>query len=155
MPPLKRHPALQPLSREHHQILLMVWKLRQGLSFGVSPERIADYLKHFTQHYLQPHVVKEQTVLLPLLPANEEAGQAYRTAVAKINEHVEGVINRPTISGIEALANLVYDTVRLEERQLFPLAQQLLNADQMQTSDKNLNIEQLFCPVWIDEFWLK
>lgn len=38
--PIKRHPSLQPLSREHHYGLLLSWKIREGFKREVPPERI-------------------------------------------------------------------------------------------------------------------
>jgi hypothetical protein len=45
--PLKRHAALQPLSREHHHGLLLGWKIRTGLSNGAPLERIKAYADWF------------------------------------------------------------------------------------------------------------
>ncbi len=42
--PQKRHIALQPLSREHHQGLLLSWKIRKGLSRKIEFDRIQNYV---------------------------------------------------------------------------------------------------------------
>jgi len=33
--PIKRHNSLQPLSRDHHDGLLLKWKINKGISKGV------------------------------------------------------------------------------------------------------------------------
>ena len=33
--PIKRHKAIQPLSREHHQGLLLCWKIGKGFEKGI------------------------------------------------------------------------------------------------------------------------
>ena len=58
--PIKRHKAIQPLSREHHQGLLLSWKIRTGLSKGVSTDRIKTYADWFYKTYLIPHFEEEE-----------------------------------------------------------------------------------------------
>ena len=152
MPPLKRHPALQPLSREHHEILLAVWKLRQGLAAGVAPERMTMYVHHFAAHYLQPHVAKEKAVV-DLLPSVELAVQQYHIAVKEIEKNIAAVHRQPDTIKIEELANLIYNTVRFEERELFALIQSRLSKEQLQNI--GATTAQLQCPLWPDEFWIQ
>ena len=45
--PLKRHKALQPLSRDHHHGLLLSWKIRSGFKKNIDVERIKVYADWF------------------------------------------------------------------------------------------------------------
>ena len=45
--PIKRHKALQPLSRDHHHGLLLSWKIRAGFSKNIEPNRILYKGKQF------------------------------------------------------------------------------------------------------------
>jgi len=67
MIPQKRHTSLQPLSREHHQALLLCWKFRQGFAKGVEPERMKKYADWFWTTYLAPHFVAEEKTFFPIL----------------------------------------------------------------------------------------
>ena len=65
--PIKRSTQLAPLSREHHEGLLFVWKIRQGIKKEVHPERMIAFVQWFWSTELEPHFRKEENVLLPHL----------------------------------------------------------------------------------------
>ncbi|GAA3575326.1 hypothetical protein [Snuella lapsa] len=68
--PLKRHKALQPLSREHHHGLLLSWKIRSGLSRNIPVERIKIYTDWFFETHLIPHFEMEEKYIFPILNEN-------------------------------------------------------------------------------------
>ncbi|HEX6845465.1 MAG TPA: hypothetical protein VF144_00740, partial [Chitinophagaceae bacterium] len=68
--PLKRSKELAPLSREHHDGLLFVWKIRQGLANGTPVETLGDYTKWFWTNHIKPHFKDEEKVLVKFLPVD-------------------------------------------------------------------------------------
>ena len=44
--PIKRSEELVSLSRDHHDGLLLSWKIRTGINKGIELKRIADYVLH-------------------------------------------------------------------------------------------------------------
>src|SRR5678815_388733 len=75
--PIKRHNALQPLSREHHNALLFCWKIREGIKRHVEPERIKQYVNWFWKTHLANHFQTEERYIFPILPAiNDNVKQA-------------------------------------------------------------------------------
>mgnify|MGYP003553672963 CR=1 FL=1 len=67
MPPIERLPGLRGISREHHEGLLLCWKVRAGLARNVPPARIRQYCRRFLKHTLKPHFEVEEDVLFPVL----------------------------------------------------------------------------------------
>ncbi|WP_332006933.1 hypothetical protein [Gaetbulibacter sp. NE] len=65
--PLKRHTALQPLSREHHHGLLLSWKLREGFKKNIDINRMKTYTDWFYSTHLIPHFDMEEKHIFPLL----------------------------------------------------------------------------------------
>ncbi len=65
--PIKRHPSLQSLSREHHYGLLLSWKIREGFKREVPPERIKKYTNWFWENHLAPHFQFEESYIFPIL----------------------------------------------------------------------------------------
>jgi len=65
--PIKRSIALSPLSRDHHEGLLFVWKIRQGVKKNIATERIIKFCFWFWESHLQLHFEKEKTVLPQVL----------------------------------------------------------------------------------------
>src|SRR5215831_7505562 len=66
--PIKRSKQLISLSKEHHDALLFIWKIRQGLKNNTPLSTITDYVKWFWQNHLVEHFEQEEKVLLPHLP---------------------------------------------------------------------------------------
>src|SRR5690606_21067589 len=78
--PLKRHKALQPLSREHHHGLLLSWKIRSGFSKNIETERIKTYADWFFENHLIPHFEMEEKYLFSIL---EEDNDLVKRAMAE------------------------------------------------------------------------
>jgi len=57
--PIKRSPQLAPLSREHHDGLMFVWNLRQGLKNGTSNDELRKYILWFWTNHIKPHFFQE------------------------------------------------------------------------------------------------
>lgn len=128
--PLKRHESLKPLSREHHHILLLCWKIREGFKKEVSPERMKAYASFFYETQLKPHFTFEEEKVFPLL--NEQSPLRKQA----INEHQHLVAlftgNYDPEKALQEIATSLEDHVRFEERVLFQEIQH-------QTEDSVLN----------------
>ena len=152
--PIKRSAELAPLSREHHEGLLFVWKIRQGVRNEVGVDRIAPFIKWFWQSYLQAHFNKEETALPAILPVAEPMMQQMFTEHAAIKESIEKVDADVDYEFLEQLASKVNDHIRFEERQLFNDIDKVATADQLQLLSEQLKDEENHA-LWTDEFWLR
>lgn len=119
--PIKRHPGLRALSREHHHALLLVWKIREGLRRNVTGERIEKYLHWFFSTHIIPHMEFEEKKVYPL------AGN--HPFVTKAIDHHTQLRLLATARSVEAnqllaLADLLEQHIRFEERTLFNLIQE-------------------------------
>ena len=65
--PIKRHKALQSLSRDHHHGLLLSWKIRQGFKKGIDAERMTAYARWFWETHLLRHFELEEKQIFPVL----------------------------------------------------------------------------------------
>ncbi len=146
--PIKRNKALQPLSREHHQGLLLSWKIKKGISKSVAPERIADYIKWFHEHYLKPHFEAEERHLFPIL------GNEHPLVARALKEHAEltALVEVNLHNNLNEFASLLEKHIRFEERVLFNELQETATADQLIHLEEQLT-DTSFCGIWEDEFW--
>jgi hypothetical protein len=148
--PISRHPALQPLSREHHDALMLYFKIRQGLKKGVNCARIADYMRWFFQEHLEPHFLVEEQRLFPLL------GNDHPEVIRALSEHKElrrmftGSLNRE--EELLAAGSMLEAHVRFEERQLFNLIQDSVKEDRLKAALLTDSAPPS-CSLWQDEFW--
>lgn len=117
MPPVERLPELQGISREHHDGLLLCWKIRVGLAKNVAPSRIREYCRRFLKNRLKPHFEVEEEVLFPVLGYNDPD---VRRAMAE-HRRLQRLINGrsdPAVA-ISLLEEELEAHIRFEERLLF------------------------------------
>lgn len=156
--PLKRHPALVPLSKDHHFGLLLCWKIRTGIAKEIAPERISAYVQYFFDHHLLQHFREEENYVFSLLDAQDEkrkkAEKQHRT-LKLLRERVESEPDQ--LHSLLTLIEKELEThIRFEERELFPYMQEKLSDDQLAVLEQQL--DEIHAPVaeqWDDAFWTK
>ncbi|MFV0566567.1 MAG: hemerythrin domain-containing protein [Flavobacteriaceae bacterium] len=149
--PLKRHKSLQPLSREHHHNLLLSWKIRTGISKGVSIVRIRAYADWFYTNHILPHFNIEEAYVFPVLGEDHELVKRALTEHRRIKRlFTEAPNDAVTLNKIE---EEIEKHVRFEERILFPEIQLIATEAQMEAIDKIHNPEGAFVDKLDDEFW--
>ncbi len=149
--PIKRHPSLQPLSRDHHDALMLCWKIRQGLKKSVTPKRIKEYCWWFWESHLNMHFQLEEQYLFPLLPVSHpHISQA-------LKEHAalkELFVNAPaTIEVLELIEEMLEAHIRFEERTLFNELQAVATPAQLEQAE-NAHSKSPFCERSGNAFWL-
>lgn len=139
---MKRHPALQDLSRDHYTALRtarILSRPRPGEDRG--PAEAAQELLAFWDRELVWHFREEEELLLPLV-----AGHVQPTALEEVRRMLDdhatiraGVLQlrdpapgTPGTAGLlQHLGRLLHDHVRMEERRLFPRLQELLTEPEL------------------------
>lgn len=149
--PLKRHKALQPLSREHHYGLLLSWKIRAGFRKNIEAQRIKLYADWFFRTHLIPHFEKEETYIFPLL---EQDNKRVKKALADHRRikrlFAETDDDAKTLSKIEEALD---EHIRFEERILFPEIQEKATEAQLLDIEKTHH-EIDFIDKLDDQFWI-
>ncbi|HEY0354719.1 MAG TPA: hemerythrin domain-containing protein [Flavisolibacter sp.] len=150
--PIKRSRQLTPLSKDHHEGLLLVWKIRQGLRNQTEKQLIADYIKWFWKKDLEEHFREEEEILAPYLKGNDMIKRMF-------DEHavIQSLINSNDLSDekqLNRLADLVNDHIRFEERELFPLAEKLIPEEDLDKIESQLKKEPKQMEPWGNQFWL-
>lgn len=127
-PPLKRHPALQPLSREHMGGLIQSRKLREASD--AEPDQRLDAIQEFVGVWraeISDHFDDEERLLLPLTHDQtlrdrllKEHGDLRDLANACIREP-DRIASEPDT--MRQLSTLLHDHIRWEERVYFEAIQ--------------------------------
>lgn len=128
---MKRHSALQPLSREHHGALVLALACTRAASSG-SDEKIRAACERVVRQFesdLEPHFRQEEA-LLPLL---RDAGQdelVRRTLDdhARLRAMAKLLCGRDTVC-MGDFGKTLSDHVRFEEQELFPIIEQVVPND--------------------------
>lgn len=147
--PLKRHKALQPLSREHHHGLLLSWKIRAGFSKNIEPERIKTYADWFFKTHLIPHFEMEEQFVFSVLESNNELVKKALVEHRLLKRLFEDDDIKMALSKIEEVLD---KHIRFEERVLFPEIQKMATELQLLDIEK-IHQETDFVDKLDDEFW--
>ena len=131
--PISRNEHIKKLSREHHFSLLFCWKIRQGLKMGVGMDRIRKYVQYFWQHHLQAHFREEEKTFFA--PIKDRMVQRAINEHKHIKQQLEDLANYSGINerkSLAKIADMVYEHVRYEERDLFPHLEKKLSKEQLE-----------------------
>lgn len=124
---MKRHTALQPLSREHHPALVLAQACKRAAQSG-EMEKIREACARVERVFaaeLEPHFHKEEETLLPLLSQAGQTALVQRT----LDEHVairalQKALHDPDAACLAKFGQALSDHVRFEEQALFPAAEE-------------------------------
>lgn len=132
---LWRHPALVPLSRDHHDVLVQVLWLRRALPAPVEAlRRAAESFLSFYADEMVGHMKDEEEVVLPLAAGADAEGaeriRAEHREIHALAARLRGALDDgAALPGVAVeLAQLVDDHVRFEERAYFMRVQDALDA---------------------------
>ncbi len=148
--PIKRNEALQPVSREHHQGLLLCWKIRQGLKKNIAPNRMKVYADWFYKEHLLPHFEIEEKYLFPVLGNEHElivkATAQHRRLTRLFTDQQQ------LAKSLSFIEEELETHIRFEERVLFNLIQETATTKQLNTIKKH-HVEVPFVENETDMFW--
>lgn len=153
--PIKRNENIVKLSRDHHASLLFCWKLRQGIKYHSSIERMVKYVQYFWNQHFTPHFKEEEEFLFAPLK-DKTVNKAIEDHI-HIKASVDEIINQGSENKQEklsALADMVDEHVRYEERILFPHLEKKLTVEQLENIGSKIAGESLK-DNYEDTFWIK
>jgi hemerythrin-like domain-containing protein len=133
---MKRHEALEQLSRDHHQALFQAMRLKRA-----QPENVGEVLGDFLDFWFGVGYLHFRAEAEVLLPAYSAYGDVAREEVVRVLvDHAEirreahelgGTKEQPPPERLHALGERLDAHVRHEERVLFPLIEEALPEDEL------------------------
>ena len=125
---MKRQPALQKLSREHHSALVLSLRIAR-LGDGAAPDDLLASVSQLFQAELEPHFQEEEADLLPRLTAAGQGELVART----LEEHrqlreLAAAMALGDRGSLKPFGKALGEHVRFEERELFVAAEACLPA---------------------------
>ncbi len=156
-----RHSTLQPLSRQHHQGLLVSLLLEKGVKKNAPLKVMRDFIIQFWEQELRLHFEKEDLLFLPLaykypqliegLTQLKNEHQEIRLIIQKLNNEARA----EQLDTIASFATSLEKHIRFEERQLFNAIQEVLPEDELNDFIDELQSisEKDFCTKYAVRFW--
>jgi iron-sulfur cluster repair protein YtfE (RIC family) len=147
--PLKRIKELRPFSIDHHQGLLLCWKIRTGLKKSVYLQRIGAYTSWFYMNHLLPHFALEEQHMFPILGKGHDLVEKAIADHQAIRMLMEDTFSKDVL---EQLADRLEAHIRFEERVLFEEIQNIATASQIDIIER-VHGGGKFEENTTDEFW--
>lgn len=155
---MKRHLQLQPLSRQHHNGLLMSLLLLKGLRRNADLQVLSDFILHGWNQELQSHFEAEEKILIPALKETNFEDSLIqqlliehtelRALVQKIENNAAGK------EEISQFGTLLEKHIRFEERIFFPKAEEILSEEKLSGIGELLQHEDsVNCMNYPVKFW--
>lgn len=148
--PLKRHKALQNLSREHHDALVFALRLQKGVAKHATIEDMQAYIDWFWASHLSEHFLLEEEHLFPMVKESNELIVKAKAQHRQIKALVDTQLK--TYESLKRLYTLIQTHIRFEERQLFMQIQNELSEKDL-SQFQNLHQKQIECAFWPKQFW--
>jgi hemerythrin-like domain-containing protein len=158
---LHRDQALQPLSRQHHQGLMVSLLLTKGLKKNLATKPMRDFILQFWQDDLCKHFEVEEKTLKPLAKSYASL-EPLITRMLLEHQQIVLIINRinnvaraEQLETIKAFADQLELHIRFEERELFEQIQLTLSEEDMSVLNLAFNTiaEKDFCERYDNKFW--
>lgn len=133
---MKRAEQLQPLSREHHLGLVISRNVKDCPSDLEVVSKHWAQLTHYINQNMKTHFKVEDNLLLAKLAKYKQTHPKVANVlevIAQQHQKLYKIIHLPSLSAnqIRELGKTLYDHIRFEERELFPLAQELLSEQEL------------------------
>jgi hemerythrin-like domain-containing protein len=154
--PIKRSKELAHLSREHHEGLLLSWKINTGLNKAVPAERISSYVLFFFDKSLNSHFEEEELYVFPLLEPDSPLRREAEMQHKMLREIINGFRNNEELSPLllKKFSELLSQHIRFEERVLFNMIENKVDNTVLKSIEEKL-IDHIKCDLdWHDPFWL-
>ena len=145
---MKRHPALIPLSQDHHQGLLLAQLIKKDApNYNGLPNDLIgkmNYAKEVYTNDLVQHFKDEEELVFPFLKGKNKEVDKLISEI--LNEHIllkQKIIsldkNSDLINQLDEIGILLDEHIRKEERILFEKAQVLLNEKELKMIEKKFD----------------
>ena len=148
--PLKRAASLIPLSKDHHQALLLSWKIKTGFAKGVSASRIKTYTDWFYKTHLLPHFEIEEKHIFPILgnenPLIQQALAEHKSLLLLFNDTLA------IETSLQQIQVELEKHIRFEERILFNEIQKTATNEELEIIEKS-HSDDTFIDNTNDVFW--
>ena len=153
--PINRSEFLRPLSREHHDSLLLCWKIRIGFKKNIQISRIQEYAEWFYKKHLIAHFDVEEKHVFPILGRDHDAVRRALAEHRRLKRLFEDIKAEEKNVGI--VEELLEAHIRFEERVLFSAIERIASASQLgevQARHDGHTVEMKDHEEWQDEFWM-
>jgi iron-sulfur cluster repair protein YtfE (RIC family) len=143
---MRRHESLIPLTHDHHHALAQVRRMKVAADRGDREERLnraREFLDFFRRETVHHFRIEEELIFPPLLDFFDERPELLvrallehlkiQSRVGRLGEEVQA--QAVTEEALRDVAELLEAHIRLEEKELFPLIQEVVPEEALLKTD--------------------
>lgn len=143
--PIKRHIALQPLSRDHHRGLILAQLIKKGApeykGLPTTPSGKKEYTISFFEKELKQHFLDEENILFTTAGGRNSETDKAIDAILTEHREIHNLVSRIGKSSdyenlLDELGKKLEVHIRKEERELFPQIEELLSEKELSELEK-------------------
>ena len=157
---MKRNENLITLSWEHHDGLVVAFRLQKGLENNIATEDLSRYILYVWEQILSGHFWQEEQTLNHQLEKPSEGRVAlkrmktdhniFRQLIKKLKSDTASSEN------VHIFSTMLNQHIRFEERELFPLLEKQCSPEELShIGDFLQKHHKSTCLDWQDKFWEK
>jgi hemerythrin-like domain-containing protein len=132
---MRRDTNLRTLSWEHHDGLVLAFRIERGLQNGTDPELIRTYVANAWDEDLSHHFWQEESILPQILKRSSEGKKLLEKLLRDHNRFREMISDLAEAGDIapqlRAFGKHLNEHIRFEERQLFPFVEEHAGAQDL------------------------
>ena len=145
---MKRHPALIPLSQDHHHGLLLAQLLKRNApEYNGLPKDLLgkmNFAKEMFHNELEHHFRDEEQIVFPYLKGkNVDLDNLISLILSEhiiLKEKILSLNENPNlVDQLDEIGNILSEHIRKEERELFEKTQMLLSDDELKIIENKFN----------------
>lgn len=141
---------LESFTKEHRHGLMLSWKIRRGISKGVSWDRIKKYSDWFYTNYMTPHFDAEEKYVYPILGMDDPMVKKMLSSRRRLDKLFLG--DKPLEIALSLGEEKLEQHIRFEEKKIFDRIQKEATEEQLAELEKVYE-KQTFEENEEDVFW--
>lgn len=129
---MKRSPELQPLSHDHFEGLHFAAVLTRECEADEEADGCAASVAAFWANHLLPHFEAEEELIVPIL---DDVAPAMADRIRREHQKIRSLVEQITVTpvswdnGLSRFPDVLTAHIRFEEREAFPAAEKLADAE--------------------------
>lgn len=147
---MEKTEELETFTKEHRHGLMLCWKIRRGISKGVSWDRIKKYSDWFYTTYMTPHFDAEEKYVYPILGMEDPMVKKMLASRRRLDKLFLG--DKPLEIALSLGEEKLEQHIRFEERKIFKRIQEEASEEQLEELEK-IYEKQTFQDNEEDVFW--
>lgn len=147
---MEKTEELETFTNEHRHGLMLCWKIRRGISKGISWERMKKYADWFYTTYMTPHFDAEEKYVYPILGMDDPMVKKMLASRRRLDKLFLG--DKPLEIALSLGEEKLEQHIRFEERKIFKRIQEEATEEQLEELEKRY-IEPVFVENEEDVFW--